>query len=48
MAANTLEGARDWALLGPLNGHYQRVSRRELAVRLIEAVEQLHKERPHG
>jgi phosphopantothenoylcysteine synthetase/decarboxylase len=48
MAANTLEGASAWAYLGPLRGTYQRVSRRELPQRLLEAVEQQHQERVHG
>jgi phosphopantothenoylcysteine synthetase/decarboxylase len=48
MAANTLEGASAWAYLGPIDGAYQRVSRRELAARLIQAVEQKHRERTHG
>ena len=48
MTANTLEGAGSWALLGPLTGRYERVSRRELAPRLLAAVEQLHGERHHG
>jgi phosphopantothenoylcysteine synthetase/decarboxylase len=48
MVANTLEGAATWALLGPVGGGYQRVSRRELPRRLLEAVEQLHTERNHG
>jgi phosphopantothenoylcysteine synthetase/decarboxylase len=48
MVANTLEGAAAWALLGPLSEGYQRVSRRELPQRLLEAVERLHRERNHG
>ena len=48
MVANTLEGASFWALLGPLGGTYERVSRRELAPRLLEALERLHGERSHG
>jgi len=48
MVANTLEGADSWAYLGPLDGHYQRVSRPELAAHLLDAVERLHKERTHG
>ncbi len=48
MVANTLEGAHAWAYLGPLNGQYQRISRRELAARLIDAVEILHRERSRG
>jgi phosphopantothenoylcysteine synthetase/decarboxylase len=48
MVANTLEGSPHWAYLGPLPGGYQRVTRRELAERLLAAVEQLHRERGHG
>jgi phosphopantothenoylcysteine synthetase/decarboxylase len=40
MVANTLEGASEWAFLGPLNGHYQRVPRPDLAERLLTALEQ--------
>lgn len=40
MVANTLEGASAYAYLGPLEGQYQRVSRRELAERLLTALEQ--------
>jgi len=48
MVANTLEGAATYAFIGPQNGAYQRVSRRELAARLLEQLEQLHQERRHG
>src|SRR5262245_42468840 len=37
MVANTLEGASHWALLGPVGGTYERVSRRGLAPRLLGA-----------
>jgi phosphopantothenoylcysteine synthetase/decarboxylase len=40
MVANTLEGASEWAFLGPLDGQYQRVPRPELAQRLLMALEQ--------
>ena len=39
MVANTLEGSAHWAYLGPLDGKYERVSRRELAARLVEVME---------
>jgi phosphopantothenate---cysteine ligase (CTP) len=39
MVANTLEGAAEYAFLGPLNGQYRRVERAELAERLLDAVE---------
>src|SRR5205823_2513068 len=45
MIANTLEGASDWALLGPRNGRYDRLRRRDLATHLLEEVERLHKEK---
>jgi hypothetical protein len=48
MVANTLEGADSWAYLGPLAGRYHRVDRQELASGLLDAVENLHKERLHG
>jgi phosphopantothenoylcysteine synthetase/decarboxylase len=48
MVANTLEGANAWALLGPRNGHYDRVSRADLPCRLLDAIELLYKERASG
>jgi phosphopantothenate---cysteine ligase (CTP) len=48
MVANTLEGAASWAYLGPLQGQYQRVSREDLAQRLLDAIEVLYKERIGG
>ena len=48
MVANTLEGAGEWAYLGPLAAGYQRIPRSELAERLLDAVEHLHKERGHA
>jgi phosphopantothenate-cysteine ligase/phosphopantothenoylcysteine decarboxylase/phosphopantothenate--cysteine ligase len=39
MVANTLEGAEAWAYLGPIDGHYQRVARAELADRVLRAIE---------
>jgi len=48
MVANTLEGAGSWAYLGPQEGRYLRVSRRELPEQLLTAVEKLHQERTHG
>jgi phosphopantothenate---cysteine ligase (CTP) len=48
MVANTLEGSNAWAYLGPVDGRYQRVARRELAARLLDAVEQLHGKSSHG
>jgi phosphopantothenoylcysteine synthetase/decarboxylase len=40
MVANTLEGAGSYAYIGPFNGTYQCVVRRELAERLLTAIEQ--------
>jgi phosphopantothenoylcysteine synthetase/decarboxylase len=48
MVANTLEGAASWALLGPLRGEYLRVSRSELAARLLDAVDQVRGGPAHG
>jgi phosphopantothenate---cysteine ligase (CTP) len=48
MVANTLEGSGHYAYLGPLAGSYGRVNRRELAARLIDAVESLRKGRGDG
>ena len=39
MVANTLEGAAFWAYLGPIEGKYQRISRRELPEKLLVALE---------
>lgn len=38
MVANTLEGMRDWAILGPLHGKYVEVKRTELAMRVADAI----------
>ena len=48
MVANTLEGANQWAFLGPLAGRYERVSREELASLLLDEVERLHEGHAHG
>jgi phosphopantothenoylcysteine synthetase/decarboxylase len=48
MVANTLEGAESWAFLGPVAGQYERVERPNLARRLLEEVERMHKERSRG
>ncbi len=42
MVANTLEGARHWAYLGPLNESYERIPRPELPEWVLAAVENLH------
>jgi len=43
MVANTLEGSRNYAFIGPIDGHYERVSRGSLAPRLLEVVERQHR-----
>jgi phosphopantothenoylcysteine synthetase/decarboxylase len=48
MVANTLEGAPTHAFLGPLDGAYRRVGRRELADRLLDALGSLHAGGGHG
>jgi phosphopantothenoylcysteine synthetase/decarboxylase len=49
MVANTLDGAAHWAYLGPWEGRYERVTRRELADRLVVTIEDLYEERAgHG
>jgi len=39
LVANTLEGMHEWALLGPLDGGYEKVPRGKLDIRLLEEVE---------
>lgn len=48
MVANTLEGANEWAFLGPLHGQYQRMPRRELAEHLLIALEQYPRKHADG
>jgi len=48
MVANTLEGMADWAYFGPLAGRYERITRPELADRLLEAIEAIHEGRRNG
>jgi phosphopantothenoylcysteine synthetase/decarboxylase len=48
MVANTLEGASEWAFLGPFAGQYQRVLRRDLAERLLLALEQYPRRKRDG
>jgi phosphopantothenoylcysteine synthetase/decarboxylase len=45
MVANTLDGAAEWAYLGPVAGRYERVARPALADRLLDAVEAMQEER---
>jgi phosphopantothenate---cysteine ligase (CTP) len=46
MVANTLEGASEWAFLGPVEGQYRRVVRSQLAEQLLNALEQ-HPRKKH-
>jgi phosphopantothenoylcysteine synthetase/decarboxylase len=39
MVANTLEGAADWAFLGPFADGYHKISRRDLAATLLQTIE---------
>ncbi len=49
MVANTLESARDWALLGPeSDGAYHKIHRAALPETLLSRIEQLQKERNDG
>ncbi len=48
MVANTLEGASQWAYLGPLAGQYVRIVRGELADRLVRTLEQHSRKESHG
>ncbi len=48
MVANTLDDAAASAYIGLLDGSYQKVSRRELAGRLIQELERLQETRSHG
>lgn len=41
MVANTLEGMKSWAYVGPVQGQYHKVERANLPAFLLEAVEQL-------
>jgi phosphopantothenate---cysteine ligase (CTP) len=43
IVANTLEGAKHWAILGPVNGRYERIARRELAERLLLQIEDMRR-----
>jgi phosphopantothenate---cysteine ligase (CTP) len=42
MVANTLDGARHWAYLGPIRENYERIPRAELPERVLSAIEELH------
>jgi len=48
MVANTLEDSGTWALLGPLDRRYERVTRADLASRLLAEIERLYAEGNHG
>ncbi len=47
MVANTLETAAEYAYLGAARG-YEKVARHDLPSRLLDAIEQQHRERAHG
>lgn len=48
IVANTLDGASLFAYLGPLADGYERVLRTNLATRLLDEVERLHREKSDG
>lgn len=49
IVANTLDGAKHWAYLGPVGDRYERVVRRQLPDRLVLAIESLYqKQVAHG
>jgi phosphopantothenoylcysteine synthetase/decarboxylase len=48
IVANTLEGTKDWALIGPIRGSYERVRRDALPKRSLDQVETLYEERRRG
>lgn len=48
MVANTLEGASQWAYLGPLAGQYVRLERGKLAEQLVRTLEQHSRKETHG
>ena len=41
IAANTAESSKHWALLGPVDGRFERVARRELPERLLLTIEHM-------
>lgn len=43
IVANTLDAMKHWAYLGPVDGRYDRVPRRELAERLLLALEHMRR-----
>jgi phosphopantothenoylcysteine synthetase/decarboxylase len=48
MVANTLEGSATYAFIGPLDGSYRRVARRQLAVELVRILEARDGGAAHG
>ena len=48
MVANTFEGAKNWALFGPISGRYVKLPRTELASSLVAEVERIHAEKANG
>jgi phosphopantothenoylcysteine synthetase/decarboxylase len=45
MVANTLDGAGEWAFVGPIDGRYVRVARTDLPDRLLDAIAGVRKGR---
>ena len=45
IVANTLDGAAHYAYIGPVDGRFERVARRELAERLLLTVEHMQRSR---
>lgn len=44
MVANTLDGAGRYAFVGPISDRYERIDRRELAERLVLAIEEMRQD----
>jgi phosphopantothenate---cysteine ligase (CTP) len=41
IVATTIDSVKHWAIMGPVDGKYERVSRREVPERLVEQIEHL-------
>jgi phosphopantothenoylcysteine synthetase/decarboxylase len=48
IVANTLEQSKTCAYLGPIRGRYDQIPRDRLPDRLLDAIEDLHRERGYG
>jgi len=42
MVANTLEGSKEWAIIGPSANGYDKIDRPQLASKILDAIENLH------